>query len=120
MTKSPKQLQREIDEVIAKRKYPKGPLRDAASLHDVWNPQGKKFKLSYLPYHGKEPYPSYSAYGYGELEEFYVDRKDAEARIEQLRSEDRIERYTLQEKVSGSGRGGFSMRLIDEWNDSEG
>ena len=116
--KSPAQLQREIDEVIAQRRYPTGPLRDAASLHDVWDPSGKRFKLTYLPYHGKNLYPSYSAYGYGSFEEFFADRAEAKARAKQLRDEDRIEKFEIHEIVRPK-TGGVALRLVDEWDDSE-
>ena len=116
--KTPAQLQREIDEVIAQRRYPTGPLRDAASLHDVWDPTGKSFRLTYLPYSGKNLYPSYSAYGYGSFEEFFEDRSDAKARAKQLRDEDRIEKFEIHEIVRPK-TGGFSLRLVDEWDDSE-
>ena len=116
--KSPAQLQREIDEVIAARKHPTAPLRDAASLHDVWDPSGKRFKLTYLPYHEKHLYPSYSAYGYGSFEEFFADRADAKARAQQLRDEERIEKFEIHEIVRPK-TGGTSLRLVDEWDDSE-
>jgi hypothetical protein len=118
-TKSPAQLQKEIDAVIAARKHPTWPLRDAASLHDVWNPEGKRFKLSYLPYHEKNLYPSYSAYGYGSFEEFFEDRADAEARAQQLRDEDRVEKFEIYE-ILRPKTGGVALRLVDEWNDSAG
>lgn len=117
--KSPAQLQREIDEVIAARKYPTAPLRDASSLHDVWDPSGKRFKLTYLPYHEKHLYPSYSAYGYGSFEEFFADRAEAKARAQQLRDEERIEKFEIHEIVRPK-TGGTSLRLVDEWDDSDG
>lgn len=89
----------------------RGPEQDPRG--DAWS-SAKRFKLSYLPYIGMEPYPGRDI---GSYEEFFHTLAEAQKRMRQLVDEERIESATIEEAIPSS-RGGFGMRLVAKFDDN--
>jgi len=65
--------------------------------------------LSYLPYAGLEPYPS--AFKHGSYEEMFDSRAEADARLQALVSEGRVERAEIYQEDE---RYPFGRKLVFE------
>ena len=114
--KTPAQLDREIAEALASKDKPTTWMQ-RSSLYDRGEPSGcDTFLLTYLPYHEKAPYKSSSAYGYGSYEECFDTRELAQRRLQQLRSEDRIEWAKIYQD---DPRYPMGRKLVDEWNEGD-
>ena len=114
--KTPAQLDREIAEALASKDKPTTWMQ-RKSLYDRGEPSGcDTFLLTYLPYHEKAPYKSSSAYGYGSYEECFDTRELAQRRLQQLRSEDRIEWAKIYQD---DPRYPLGRKLVDEWNEGD-